>query len=250
MLEQLAKLSLEVQVLLIISASIIVLFLLFILLKKGIRLKGKGLNISINGNEKEIENKSPHAECVYRHHAIDLIRQVWKNADERGRLKYSQSVKLQMEQAEVFTQKYIQILIHVYLKVLQEKGFADPVSTVSFNSYKNVLKILENSLLTIIRHAVRENNFAEKNSREFEEYVRQKIQQLADFCMNVLNDTYLYKNDVNTAELYEANKAAKNEFEQISNDFFFKCRQIAVDINEKIKYLDSEDDKIFLNFKS
>lgn len=240
----------ETQITLIVLAAGLLFFIIFLVFRRGIKIGSKGLGISIDGPVQTSTNASPHANCKHRHDAMDTIRKVWENTEKRGRIRDTESVKKQMALAELYVKRALSTLSHIYLSTLKKAGYVDPVSTVSFVSYKNVLIILECRIVAEVRHYIRENHFAEKDGREFDTYVDSKTKQLVDVTSAVLNDVYLYKDDITRSELHDANMSVMKDFGGLVSDFFYECRDIAREAKAEIERLDRETEDLFNRFKN
>ena len=213
-----AQLPQTTQIVFIFAAVILIMAGYYLIFRRGIKIGKRGITIAGNGF---VPESSPHANCKHRHDAIDTIRGIYKNSDERGRVRDIDGMKQQMDLAELFAKRMTSELTHVYLKALQEKGIEDPVSTSSFASYENVLIILESRLIAEVRHYIKENHFVEKSGKEFDSYVSTRIRQLIDLSSKTLNDVYLFKKDITRAELYEKNKERRKDFEAMGESWFF-----------------------------
>lgn len=233
----------------VLSTAILTAIFLFVIFTRGLSVKSKLGNLTIGDSKKE-DPTSPHATCEHRHDAIDLLETVFKNSDERRYMKDIDAIKRQMEIAEDYVKQVIALMTRVYLHTLSAKGHADPASSPGFTSYsKNVLPIVECQVVSKIRTFVRENHFAEKTEREFEEYIEARSKQLREFVSHMLNDIYLYRDDITRSELYEANEKRMPEFKEYIRNFLLDCREIAVEVNQLVNTLNEEDKRIMSMFK-
>lgn len=257
MLEIIQGLDPKLQGLILLS----ILGVLVYSIRHGLKINSKFLDLSFSPGTPKIEPKdntktvrekarvSHHANCPYKYEALDFIRTISENERKITLIKEKTTVKKEMELAEESLKKLTSLFSTTYLKLLKDLGHEDPVSAYSYQSYRKTLELLECRMKEKIRFFVHENHFAERTEQNFVEFIATRTDTLSNFVTEVLNDIYLYREDITRAQLYDANSANIDEILKIMKEFFYGCRDISKGAESKIRTLEAMNAYVWNKFK-
>lgn len=243
----------EAQIAGLIILGIVSLAAIVLIFLKGIKFNSKFANFTVQAEEHKDEKPvSPHATCKHRCEGSDAVKQMRLLSEEQVKLSMMVTIKEQMELAEEALNEMNSLFVKVFLNLLQGLGHGDPVTLPAFRSYKCVLALLESRLRSKLRVFIRENGFAEKNEREFEDYIDLRSKQLRELVSNELNDTYIYSVavlEIPRSVLYEANVKEIHSFLEILRDMFNGCREISITTKQRVEEIDKEKAELYNMFK-
>ncbi len=237
------------QILFSIMVFIVFDFVLFFILKKGIKLNLKEKSMIIGGKTgSENEPVNPHKQCPYNKDIVILLNETNKILQNKFYITYVKQMRDQMGYAEVKTDQIRFLAQKVYLHKLEEKGIEDLIESVSYSSYRSILIQIQDIILKYLRDFFRQNHYANLSEQAFKNYVRTKIDFLKGETTDLFNTLYFYKEDISREELYELNKVAVSQAIPIMNDVFEMARLISIEVSLENKEHDKKLDVLIKDY--
>lgn len=248
MLEFLMSLSTPLQVVFFLIIPILTTIILFIVISKNKSLflkYGKG-EFKIGNGDKKLDTRppSPHRNCIYKRDIVYLLNKTTELVQQKYLLLNVTQVKQQMKYAEQKIEQIRSMLQKIYLQRLETKGVKELIGSISFTSYRLVLREIQYRFKDILRDAFRDNHFDEMTENGFNDYIKDKFHYMMSEFTELMNDLYYYQEDITREELYTFNKESLSKVKEIIIEIFQNARGVAVDNKIKLLALDEELEKI------
>jgi hypothetical protein len=212
-------------------------------IQKGLKF-GLGKNHLVIGGSTEAQPSSPHATCPHKADVVVLLNESTKIQYEKYMLEHVSQIRDQMNYAEQKSDQIRGMLQTIYIRALEEHGIVKVVGSISFASYRLVLKEVQTEMLSKFRHSFRENHFDEMTEAAFSVFIQDKFQFFVSEGCELLNDLYFYEADLTREELYKKHQEALPKLKEMFTEIYQTARQISIDYKVKLYELDERLNKL------
>lgn len=211
------------------------------LIKKGVNIKAKGVEIGNGGRQ------VPHDKPVTAKDVLLVVEWTTLTSRKISHMEEIQLIKEQMNYAEAQMGEVRDTLRRTYLKLLKSiKGDSTGlIQTHESHDYENIMKILTTVMIDEFRVIFRENHLVDRNELDFETYIRAKKEHFNTRITEVLNDIYPPDTKPTREELYEENIKNMAHVLDIFENVIRQGKYISVEYNKRKKdLLDELDSKV------
>lgn len=180
--------------------------------------------------------KEPCVECTNVKYFNETISKNIEISIEVARIKFVETIKYQMIEAEIIYIEMADILKDNYWNEATKAGLTNGTRETSVAYYNLMIDNMESNVMDIIRGWMKSNHFIEKTEIEFQSYIDDKIKilipKISNFIDHGFNRTVL---QVDMHELHESALKCMDRIGALANTFFHKARAISI---EKKKLID------------
>ena len=235
--------------LIVITGSISFLHGLLKILKtvfnKDVEVGGNRWNFS-SKNDKNSDGfwVSPHKNCPHKRDILIILAEHSELIQQKSNIELVLRLKTQMNYADGAIQTMRSKLQSLYADKLTELEIKDVGSSQSYKTYHIVLTNMAEIFITKIRQAFLNNGFDRLNEKDFKEYFENRFNYFKGEFIDIMNNLYLYEEDINLGYLCIINAEHETELKESIRKIFDKARDIAIDFNVKLLEIDEKKEKL------
>jgi len=136
---------------------------------------------------------SMHESCPNFTSITVILERVMEKSDKIFRIKYSETLYEQMNDAELMWVDTKDVLKDNFSKTFEEENKGDASKEeklLAMKYYTMVIDNMEVEMLGLIRRWMRKNHFVEKSDIEYQAYIDDKIEQLHHKMSRLFDDRY------------------------------------------------------------
>lgn len=240
-------LVIQVIVLAVLLSPVVVLALL---LKRGLRFRGRGNEVALGeGLSNNFSETSPHKSCKYGGDIVKCLTDLQGWVLKRTMVEFFHCPRRIMVYAGQYSDTIMSIFLQVYLHILENKGLRSQESSISYLSYRFLVKDIQRELLNKVEELVRDNGFVDKSIVDFDAYVEQKIDYLVNLSVALFNDWYYYDKDVTREEISMAANKAMPEIVVTGKEFFSCVRRVEQGVKAELLEIDKSIEHLKSGFR-
>lgn len=205
------------------------------------------------------KSKAPtyHFECPNVGGVLELFHDYEAFYSFKHEVEFIRILSDQMRESENFLQSCYDLLLTGFIDLLKKKKGSDInlFEQIEYKTYVSVLTIERSNARALLRRYFKENHLVEKNEKEFEEYKKERINQIVSTTKTFFAEHYFSTIFSPTAnEVIENSLIFFNKIEGFLEKSFERSREIASEyyatIDKKKKDLDEKYKTIFGKYPS